>query len=89
MDVGAIMNYFNVDIMAFFFFIMMSPFLFSAPAMILVGVLMLVWEVGWIGLVAPVLFFFGMGFQQKLMKKGFEMRKDQLFWSDKRSKCVN
>jgi hypothetical protein len=45
--------------------------------------------VGWIGLAAPLLFFMGMGVQQKLMKKGFEMRKDQLFWSDKRSKCVN
>ena len=89
LEVGSIMNNFNVDIQAFYFFIMMSTFLFSAPAMILTAIVMLVWEVGWIGLVAPFLFFIGMGIQQKLMKKGFEMRKDQLFWSDKRSKSVN
>ena len=83
------MNNVNVDVMSFYFFIMMSSFLFSAPGMILTAIVLLVIEMGWIGLVAPLMFFFGMFAQQKLMKKGFEMRKDQLFWSDKRSKCVN
>lgn len=89
LDAGTIMNNVNVDVMAFYFFIMVSTFLFSAPFMIIAAVIMLILEVGWIGLVAPALFVFGMFVQQKLMKKGFEMRKDQLFWSDKRSKCVN
>lgn len=83
------MNNVNVDVYAFYYFIMMSTFLFSAPLMILVAIIMLIVEVGWIGLVAPLLFFIGMAVQQRLMTKGFEMRKDQLFWSDKRSKCVN
>lgn len=83
------MNNINVDVMAFYFLIMMSTFLFSAPIMILTAIVMLIVEVGWIGLVAPVLFFIGMAVQQRLMSKGFAMRKDQLFWSDKRSKSVN
>lgn len=89
LEVGTIMNNVNVDVMSFYFFIMMSSFLFSAPAMILTAIVLLVIEMGWVGLAAPCLFFFGMFAQQKLMTKGFEMRKDQLFWSDKRSKCVN
>jgi ABC-type bacteriocin/lantibiotic exporter with double-glycine peptidase domain len=27
--------------------------------------------------------------QNKITKKGFQLRKDQLFWTDKRTKCVN
>jgi membrane protein insertase Oxa1/YidC/SpoIIIJ len=65
------MNHINVDIMSFYFFIMMSTFLFSAPFMILTAIVMLVLEVGWIGLVAPIIFAIGMFFQQKIMKKGF------------------
>lgn len=89
LEAGTIMNNVNVDVMSFYYFIMMSTFVFSAPAMIITAIVMLVLEVGWVGLTAPFIFFIGMGVQQKLMKKGFEMRKDQLFWSDKRSKCVN
>jgi len=89
LDAGTIMNNVNVDVMAFYFFITLSTFLFSAPFMIITAIVMLILEVGWIGLATPLLFFLGMGLQQKLMKKGFELRKDQLFWSDKRSKCVN
>ena len=65
------MNYINVDTMSFYFFIMMSTFCFSAPVMIIVAIIMLIVEVGWIGLVAPLLFFIGMGFQQKMMTKSF------------------
>lgn len=50
---------------------MMSTFLFSAPFMILTAIIMLVIEVGWIGLVAPIIFAIGMFVQQKIMKKGF------------------
>lgn len=83
------MNHINVDIMSFYFFIMMSTFVFSAPIMIITAIVMLILEIGWIGLIAPVMFGVGMFFQQKLTKKGFELRKDQLFWTDKRTKCVN
>lgn len=67
----------------------MSTFLFSAPVMIVIAIALLILEVGWIGLVAPIIFAFGLFIQQFLMKKGLALRKDQLYWSDKRSKCVN
>jgi ABC-type multidrug transport system fused ATPase/permease subunit len=89
LDVGSIMTHINVDIMAFYYFIMMSTFVFSAPLMIVTAMVLLVVEVGWIGLVAPILFGFGMVVQNKITKKGFQLRKDQLFWTDKRTKCVN
>lgn len=89
LEAGAIMNNVNIDVMSFNFFIMMSTFVFSAPAMILGAIIMLIIEVGWIGLVAPFMFFIGFAAQQKLMNKALSLRKDQLFWSDKRSKCVN
>ncbi len=83
------MNYINVDVMSFYYFIMMSTFLFSAPIMIGIAIVLLILEVGWIGLVAPVVFAVGLFFQNKLMSKGLALRKDQLYWSDRRSKCVN
>jgi hypothetical protein len=50
---------------------------------------LLIIEVGWIGLIAPGMFAVGMFFQNKITQKGFKLRKDQLFWTDKRTKCVN
>ncbi len=83
------MNYINVDTMSFYYFIMMSTFLFSSPFMILTAIVLLIVEVGWIGITAPLMFAAGMFVQQKFMKKGFQLRKDSLFWTDKRSKAVN
>lgn len=70
LEVGNIMNHVNVDVMSFVYFIMMSTFLFSAPFMILGAIILLILQVGWIGFVAPLLFFIGMFMQQKIMKKG-------------------
>jgi hypothetical protein len=39
--------------------------------MIIVAMVLLVVQVGWIGLTAPVLFGFGMILQNKITKKGF------------------
>jgi ATP-binding cassette subfamily C (CFTR/MRP) protein 1 len=89
LEAGTITNNINVDLMSFYLFIWTSTYLFSGPVMISVAVALLIYEVGWIGAAAPVLFLFGMLMQQKLMTMGFVVRKDQLFWSDKRSKCVN
>ena len=36
------MNYINVDVMAFYNFVVMSGFLFSAPAMIILAIIMLI-----------------------------------------------
>ncbi len=89
LDTGSIMTHINVDIMSFYYFIMMSTFVFSAPAMIVTAVVLLVIEVGWIGLIAPAIFAVGMYIQNIITKKGFLLRKDQLFWTAKRTKCVN
>ncbi len=70
LEVGAIMNHINVDVNAIILFIVMNGFLFSAPAMIFVAIIMLIIEVGWIGFAAPLLFAIGMIFQQKLLSKG-------------------
>jgi ATP-binding cassette, subfamily C (CFTR/MRP), member 10 len=71
LDTGSIMTHINVDIMSFYYFIMMSSFLFSAPAMIIAAIVLLIMEVGWIGLIAPGMFAIGMFFQNKITKKGF------------------
>lgn len=71
LDTGSIMTHINVDVMAFYYFIMMSTFLFSAPAMIITAVVLLVIEVGWIGLIAPGMFAVGMFIQNIITKKGF------------------
>ena len=42
LDPGSIMTHINVDIMSFYYFVMMSSFLFSAPVMILVAIVLLV-----------------------------------------------
>lgn len=83
------MNNISVDVASFNLFLTTGTFVLSAPVMILGGIFMLILEVGWIGLVAPFMFFIGMAIQQIFMTKGFELRKDQLLWSDKRSKYVN
>jgi ATP-binding cassette subfamily C (CFTR/MRP) protein 1 len=57
--------------------------------MILTAIVLLIIEVGWIGIAAPILFAAGMYVQQKVMKIGFQLRKESLFWTDKRSKAVN
>lgn len=42
LEAGSIMNNVNVDVMSFNFFIMMSTFVFSAPAMIVGAIIMLI-----------------------------------------------
>lgn len=42
LDTGSIMTHINVDIMSFYYFIMMSTFLFSAPTMIIAAIVLLV-----------------------------------------------
>ena len=42
LETGTIMNNINVDIMSFYYFIMMSTFLFSAPLMILTAIVLLI-----------------------------------------------
>lgn len=89
LETGNIMNHINVDVGSLWMFNFVSTRLVSAPLTIVIGIFLLVYQVGWIGFSAPVIFAVGMSIQQVLMKKGFQTRKDQLFWADKRAKCVN
>ena len=82
------MNYINVDIQALNICVQMSNFIFTAPVMVVLAIYLIIREVGWIGMSSPVIMLVGVFIQQKLMKIAFGMRKDQLFWTDKRSKCV-
>ena len=89
LDVGSIMTHINVDVMSLEYLIYISSFAFSALTMILVAIVLLIIEVGWIGLIAPFLFILGMVAQNKISAKGFQLRRDQLLWTDKRAKAVN
>ena len=89
LDVGSIMTHINVDVMSLEYLIYISSFAFSALTMILVAIVFLIIEVGWIGLIAPFLFILGMVAQNKISAKGFQLRRDQLLWTDKRAKAVN
>lgn len=71
LDTGSIMTHINVDVMSFYYFIMMSTFLFSAPIMIITAIVLLIIEVGWIGIIAPVMFAIGMYFQNIITTKAF------------------
>lgn len=73
-EVGSIINNINIDMMSINVFISNGNFLLSAPFMILGGIAMLIVEVGWIGLVAPLMFGIGMIIQQFFMTKGFKFR---------------
>lgn len=42
LDVGSIMTHINVDIMSFYYFIMMSTFVFSAPIMVVTAMVLLI-----------------------------------------------
>jgi hypothetical protein len=65
------MNNISVDVNAFYSFVIMNGFAISAPAMILVAIIMLIWQVGWIGITAPILFAIGLYIQEKLLLRGF------------------
>lgn len=53
------MNLVSVDSQTIFIFLMMGTFLLSSPVMIVVSMVLIVIEIGPIGLVTPVFFFVG------------------------------
>ena len=69
-ETGTIRNYINVDVISFFNFIMSCTILVSGPLMLATAIVLLIMEVGWIGVSAPILFFLGLLIQQRLFKKG-------------------
>ena len=89
LETGSILNFIGVDVSSCSQFVMFSPYLFIGPSMITIAILMLVNEVGWIGFIVPVLFLCGTYWQEKLLNRGFAVRKEQLKMLDRRSKCIN
>jgi hypothetical protein len=41
-NVGSIMNNINIDVISFYYFVMMSVYIFSTPIMIIISVVMLI-----------------------------------------------
>lgn len=89
LETGSILNFINVDISSCLQFVTLSPYLFIGPLMIAIAIILLVMEVGWLGFFVPILFLVGTYWQEKLLTKGFDIRKKQLQMLDKRSKCIN
>jgi hypothetical protein len=46
--------------------------------MISIAIILLVIEVGWLGFIVPLFFLLGTYWQEKLLNKGYEIRKNQL-----------
>lgn len=72
---GQIMNGVNIDTMSFYSLVLSSNFFFISPAMTIGAIIILFIQVGWIGIVAPLLFCIGIAIQQKLMAKGLGIRR--------------
>ena len=53
------MNLITVDTNAIFGLTMMGTFLMSSPIMIVVSIVLITVEIGYIGLVTPIVFIFG------------------------------
>lgn len=53
------MNLVSVDSQTIFMFIMLGTFMLSSPVMIVISMVLIIIEIGPIGLVTPVFFFIG------------------------------
>ena len=71
LETGSILNFINVDVGSFLQFVALSPYLFIGPLMIVIAIILLVIEVGWLGFVVPLVFLLGTYWQEKLLNKGF------------------
>jgi len=60
----------------------MGTFLFSAPIMIIISIVLIVYNVGWIGLIAPIFFFLVLIFQNYSNDIIMKIRKKQLIFTD-------
>lgn len=56
LDQGKIMNLLTIDTASIFGICQMGGFLFSSPIMIVVAMALIIVEIGWIGLLTPVIF---------------------------------
>lgn len=63
--------------------------LFSSPIMIIVAMILICLDLGWIGLLTPVFFVLIFALQSRLQIMIEKMRYDIMKWKDKRAKAVN
>eukprot|EP01017_Pseudomicrothorax_dubius_P035126 TRINITY_DN4883_c0_g1_i2.p1 TRINITY_DN4883_c0_g1~~TRINITY_DN4883_c0_g1_i2.p1 ORF type:complete len:1425 (+),score=392.81 TRINITY_DN4883_c0_g1_i2:120-4394(+) len=88
-DAGRTMNLVNVDINSLLMFSQMGFSLFSAPFIITIAMGWIIFEVGWIGLLGPVLMFINVQIQNKIQTKIMTNRKSILMMNDRRAKAIN
>ena len=88
-DAGKVMNLVNVDTNTIYGFTQMMLFLFNAPIMIIVAVVLIILEIGWIGLIGPGMLLIGMVLQNVVQSYAFSYRKQSLTFTDARTKALN
>ncbi|KRX00810.1 P-loop containing nucleoside triphosphate hydrolase [Pseudocohnilembus persalinus] len=86
---GKIMNFLTVDRQQLVQLAQMSTIMFSSPFMIVISLVLICVELGWWGLMTPVFYVGSVIFQGKIQRYIFVVRKNILYWKDKRSKTVN
>ena len=58
-ETGRIMNYLTVDTQMIYMTIMFSNFLFAAPWLIIIAMVLIIMEIGWVGILAPFILLAG------------------------------
>ena len=88
-DAGKVMNLVNVDANTIYGFTQMMLFLFNAPIIITVAIVLIILEIGWIGLIGPGMLLLGMIVQNVIQSYAFKYRKQSLTYTDSRTKALN
>ncbi len=88
-DAGKVMNLINVDTNTIYGFTQMMLFMFNAPILITVSIVLIILEIGWIGLIGPGMLLLGMIAQNVVQSYAFKYRKQSLTFTDARTKALN
>ena len=88
-DAGKVLTMTTVDSFALFMFAQFGNYMFSSPIMVVVAVVLICLEVGWLGLVGPAILLISMILQNIVQKATERTRKQLLFYNDKRSKALS
>jgi hypothetical protein len=65
------MNYINVDIQSFQYFLELSVHMIGAPLLIILSFIFIILQIGWIGYFTPIIFLIGLYFQNKFLKQSY------------------
>ena len=88
-DSGKVLTLATVDAFAVWGFCMFGSFAVTSPLMIIIAIVLICLEVGLLGLIGPAILLLGMILQAIIQKKSEKVRKDTLYYNDKRSKALN